>query len=306
MFTARRIARKIVLLGVIAGFAFAAAVAVGANPLGGDEHQSTAVATPKVDANTLVADVVYNELNAKQSASYMFRNAKQTPTGSSIKEMIETRDGTVARTVAINGKPLTPEQRAQDDEKLQQLLTDPSKMAAKRKEQKDDEARFTKMFTELPKAFLYEYDGTEQGKWGPLIRLKFSPNPAYQAPSRETSVYKAMSGTMLVDETAKRLAKIQAILFGDVNFGWGILGHLDKGGHFVVEQSPVGPGDWEPTYMNIQFTGKALLFKTINLHEEETSSDYRKVPDKLTLAQGIDLLKKTPDQIAENRDGTKK
>jgi hypothetical protein len=86
----------------------------------------------------------------------------------------------------------------------------------------------------------------------------------------------------------------------DVSFGWGILGHLDKGGHFFVAQSKIGPDRWEATEMNIQFTGKALLFKTINLRQVETLSDFRRVPDNLSLAQGIDILNKTNDVMAEN------
>jgi hypothetical protein len=295
LFSAQRIVAGIVLLGLTL------TLAAGAAAPGRDQQQEAAVATPKISANALVAEVVHNELNAKSSAKFMFRNSKQTPEGSTVKEMIQTQDGVVARTVALNGKPLTPEQRAEDDKKLQDLLTDPSKMAAKRKEQKADDERVSKMFGELPKAFLFEYDGTEQGKSGPLVRLKFQPNPAYQPSSHETSVYKAMSGTMLVDDSAKRLARIEATLFKEVSFGWGILGHLDKGGHFIVEQSKLAPDDWEPTSMNIQFTGKALFFHTINMHEIENNSDYQRVPDNLTLAQGIDMLKKAPDQMAENR-----
>ncbi len=272
----------------------------------GTQAQQPATAAPQLDPNALVAEVVRNEVNAKQSGSYMFRDFKQTPDSSSLKELIETKDGTIARTLAVNGKPLTPEQRAQDDQRLQELLADPSKMAAKRKEQKEDEDRVQKMFVELPKAFIYQYDGTEEGKSGPVIRLKFQPNPHYSPSSRETSVYRAMNGSMLVDETSRRLVKIEATLFRDVNFGWGILGHLDKGGHFFVEQGRVGGDDWEPIYTNIQFTGKVLFFKTINMREVETTNDYHRVPNGLTLAQGIELLKKSPDQVAENNAGEDK
>jgi hypothetical protein len=305
MIAAKRLVPGIVLLGIAAGLQFATAECATA-PDQDHEQPSVAAPYPSVAPNLLVAEVVHNELNAKSSARFMFRNCKQTPDGSTVKAMIQTREGTIARALAFNGKPLTPEQRADDDKKLEELASNPAKLAEKRKEQKADEERISKMFGELPKAFLYEYDGTEEGKTGPLVRLKFKPNPNYQPPSRETSVYKAMSGTMLVDENSKRLARIEANLFRDVNFGWGLLGRLDKGGHFIVEQSKLAPDDWEPTYMNIQFTGKALLFHSINMREVETNSDYQQVPGDLTLAQGIDLLKKAPEQVAENHSGQQK
>ncbi len=105
---------------------------------------------------------------------------------------------------------------------------------------------------------------------------------------------------MWVDATSERLARIEATLFRDVSFGWGILGHLDKGGHFIVEQSKVGPDRWEATGMNIQFTGRALLFKTINLRQLEKLSEFHRIPDQLTLAQGINMLNQTTSQLAEN------
>ena len=34
-----------------------------------------------------------------------------------------------------------------------------------------------------------------------------------------------------------------------MGFGWGFLGHLDRGGHFLVEQGEVVNGHWEVTRM---------------------------------------------------------
>ena len=264
--------------------------------------QAAQTAPARVPANELVAKVVENELNAKDGGNYMYRDRRETPNATVTKEMIETKEGTIARTIALNDKPLSSEQRAQDDQKLQRLVNDPSAMKDKRKEQKEDEERVKKMFRELPRAFIYEYDGTEMGKDGrELIRLTFTPKSDYDPPSRETSVYRAMSGKMWVDQRMERLARIEATLFRDVNFGWGILGHLDKGGHFFIEQTHIGNDRWEPTYMNIQFTGKALLFKTINLRQIETLSAFQPVPADLTLAQAVEMLKKTPEQVAENK-----
>jgi hypothetical protein len=77
----------------------------------------------------------------------------------------------------------------------------------------------------------------------------------------------------------------------DVSIGWGIIGHLDKGGQFIVEQAEVDKGDWEITKMRLNFTGKALIFKSIRIDETDVSTDFRKVP-KMTVAQALDFLKK--------------
>ncbi|HET8668301.1 MAG TPA: hypothetical protein VFM10_10005 [Terriglobales bacterium] len=284
--------------------------AFGARDRAAQQAPKTANEVPAIAPRELVRRVVENELKASQDdhTHYMYKDRRQTLSGAKTKLMVETKQGTVAYLLAIDDKPLTTTERAQEEQRLQKLLSDPEEQAKKKKDQQQDNDRVVSMFRQLPNAFLYTYDGTMPGSNGhEWVKLKFVPDPNYDPPSRETSVFKAMSGTMVVDPVAERLAKIQATLFKDVSFGWGILGHLDQGGHFIVEQNNIGDARWEPTYMNIQFTGKALLFKTINMHQVETTSDYVRVPDNLTIAQGVDMLKKRVDGVmAENANGNRR
>jgi len=268
-------------------------------------QQAPPAATPQVPAQELVRRAIANEEKASQQhVRLLYRLRTETPKAGAItKELVETNEGVVARLIAVSDKPPTAEQRQTDDERLQKLASDPQTRTAKRKQQKEDEERTTRMVRALPDAFLYEYDGFEPGKNGQqLIRLKFKPNPKYEAPNRELQVYYGMEGSMLIDPTEERLVKIQARLFKGVNFGWGILGHLDPGGQFEVEQSRVGGDRWEVTDMRLRFTGKVLLFKSLNINEHETAFDYRRAPDDLNFAQGIELLKKQPEYLAEQKN----
>jgi len=115
-----------------------------------------------------------------------------------------------------------------------------------------------------------------------------------------------MQGYLLVDAQAKRLAEIDGMLFKDVEFGWGILGHLDKGGHFLVCQADVGEGAWDITQMKLQITGKILLFKSISLMSEDVLSDFRRVPESLTFAQAVQLLKAEQEKYARNAESPEK
>ncbi len=270
------------------------------------EQKLSSPQLPSFPPQELVRRTVDNELKSgnDEHTRYMFKDRRQTPSGSKTKMMIETQQGTVAYLIALDDKPLTPEQRQQENQRLQNLMSNPEEQNRKKKAQQADSDRVQKMFRELPKAFIYKYDALVPGKNGEeWVQLTFQPDANYNPPSRELSVFKAMSGTMVIDPKTERLAKISATLFRDVTFGWGILGHLDKGGHFIVEQSNVGDSRWEPTYMNIQFTGKALLFKTIDLRQIESTSDYVRVPDNLSLAQGVDMLKKRVESVVAENGG---
>lgn len=249
----------------------------------------------------LVRKAINNELKPDPDKQrYTYRVTKKLPDRTEVKQMIDTPDGTVGRLLLINGKPLTPEQRQKEDARLQRLINDPSQMTAKRKEQQDDDRRTREMVKALPDAFTYRYVGVQNHEpWGEVEVLKFEPNPNFDPPNQETKVYRGMSGEMWIDLKAMRLAKIEARLFRDVAFGWGILGHLDQGGQFIVEQKPVNGAHWEPSHMVLNFTGKVLLFKTLKIRQDETTTDYRPVGD-MTVAQALDSLKKQEIELAQN------
>jgi len=264
-------------------------------------QQALPPAAPQVPAQELVRRVIANEDKASsEHVRLLYRLRTETPKAGAItKELVETNDGVVARLIAVNDRPLTAEERRKDDERLQKLADDPQARTAKRKQQQEDEERTTRMVKALPDAFLYEYDGFEQGRNGQrLIRLKFKPNPKYDPPNRELQVYQGMEGAMMIDPSDERLVRIQAHLFKGVNFGWGILGHLDPGGQFEVEQSRVGGDRWEVTDMRLRFTGRILLFKSLNINEHETAFDYRRAPEGLSFTEGIEFLKKQSQYLA--------
>ncbi len=249
----------------------------------------------------LIRRVVANELKP-ETGHFMYRDTRQRENGTTeTKQLVETRDGILGRLILINGKPLTTSQRDKENKRLNRLLADPSAMASKRKEQQEDAERVHRMVAALPDAFDYKYAGTQEGPTGERVTLKFTPNPDYDPPGREQQVYTGMEGTMLIDANADRIAKIDGTLFRSVNFGWGILGKLDRGGKFIVEQAEVVPGHWEPTHMVLDFTGHMLIFKSLRIKSADITTDYRLVPVDLTLAQGLQMLNKIDGEVAENQ-----
>jgi hypothetical protein len=133
------------------------------------------------------------------------------------------------------------------------------------------------------------------------VQLTFKPNPKFHPATHEEQVFHAMEGSLWVDEKQNRLAEISGRLIEKVKFGGGLLGHLDEGGTFDVRQQEVGPGYWELTQLNVQMRGKALFFKTIAVHQMQSRSEFKRVPDNLTIAQAAEMLKKSPSQVSEGR-----
>ena len=251
---------------------------------------------------------VANEVAAANddSTKHMFRSRKQTPQGSQTRLYVETREAMAGMTIAYNDKPLTPEQMRGEEAHLAGLVAHPEELRHKHSQEQESADHTLRIVKALPDAFLYEYDGEEQGTAGlgkigdRLVRLKFRPNPQYHPPSRVEDVLTGMQGVVLIDPTARRIARIDGTLFKEVSFGWGILGHLDKGGHFLVEQTDCGNGSWEISRMSLGFTGRILLFKSIAIKSEEVFSDFRSVPASTTFAQGVEMLKAEEAKQAED------
>jgi hypothetical protein len=136
------------------------------------------------------------------------------------------------------------------------------------------------------------------GKPGePLMRLKFRPNPQYRPPSRVEQVLTGMQGYMLIDTVQDRIAKIDGTLDKDVGSGWGMLAHLPKGGHFLVQQAEVLEGNWEITRTSFSFTGTMLVFINMSINADEAFSNFRRAPSNLSFAEGLELLKKQEAQL---------
>jgi hypothetical protein len=266
--------------------------------------------TPEVSPGELVRLTVANEVAAANHPElhHMFRSRRQTPKGSQTRIYVETNQALAGMLIAINDRPLTPEQQSAESNHLASLINNPEQLRKKAAREKEDEDRSLRIVKALPDAFCYEYAGTESsapglGKTGDqLVKLKFKPNPDYTPPSRVEQVLKGMAGGLLIDPQTHRLARIDGTLFQEVTFGWGILGHLDKGGHFRVQQGDLGLGDgaWGITEMNLQMSGKILMFKSISIVSEEVLSDFHLLPSKLTFAQGVQILKTEEERLAHD------
>ncbi|MGH9554503.1 MAG: hypothetical protein ACRD2Y_01655, partial [Terriglobales bacterium] len=104
-----------------------------------------------------------------------------------------------------------------------------------------------------------------------------------------------------IHQQDRRIARLDAALVEDVKLGWGLVATLHKGGRFRLEQSKQPGGRWEISQMTLDFTGRAFLFKSLKIKQEQSISNVRRVPDNLSLAQGIELLRKQDTEIAEKK-----
>lgn len=239
----------------------------------------------------LVRDVVYNELHDHQEHGYWrYWIEKHTEHESKTEVQIETADGPVNMLISSDGRPLDAADRSKEQEKMEHLLSSPSEQARHRQDYREDEKRIGRILALLPSAFLFEDAGAE----GSLVHLRFRPNPEYPPRSVESRIFHAMSGDLWLDARTKRLARLDGRLQENVDFGYGILGRLYKGGWFRLQRTQVSSTDWKTERLEVHMSGRALFLKTVARETSERRGGFAPVPAGLTLAQGMKLLEPQP------------
>jgi hypothetical protein len=255
------------------------------------------VPSSEVSANELARRVVTNELSFQDDhTNWMYRLEKEQYGKKQVEEIVETKEGSLSRLLSINDRPLTAKQQVEEDQRVRELMTSRSAQQKLRRTLEAETLQGRRLFKMLPDAFVFSYAGGD----GNLVKLSFRPNPSFHPPSLEARVFHDMDGEMWVDCKQERLTGFDGHLTQTVKFGFGLLGHLEKGGHFEVRQAEVVPGHWDMTTLSLQMTGKALLFATIGVQKRENHGDFHRVPDDLTLTQAADILNRTI-VVADNR-----
>jgi hypothetical protein len=254
--------------------------------------QPVAASLTPAQSQALVARALATEVRSAQDLSHpmRYRLRKSSPRLTTTKEIAETRDGDVARLIAINDQQLSQDDEQREEARLDALLRDPSRQRHRKQSEESDTGIVLKLLRMLPQAFTYEYDGVGQGSAGAVEKFRFQPNPAFRPPDMETQALTAMSGELWIDAAEERVTRLEGHLQQDTDYGWGILGKLDKGGWIVLEQADVGAGQWRIARFQIKMELR-ILFKTKDFDSVQEMTQYAPIPDNLDYRQAIQMLR---------------
>jgi hypothetical protein len=248
--------------------------------------------SPSVPGQSLVDSVLANELRAARDASHptRYQLRKSSPRLTTTKEILETKDGEIARLIAINDRPLSQDDQQREDARLTSLLSDPGKQRHRKQAEDEDAARALKVLRALPSAFFYQYSGSGQGPNGPVEKFSFRPNPAFTPPDLETEILTQMAGEIWIDPVHQRAVRLEGHLQQDVDFGWGVLGRLNKGGWIAIEQADIGDGVWRIVRFQMVMSGR-VIFKTRVFDTTEEETGFAPLPVGLSYQKAIEMLR---------------
>ena len=122
--------------------------------------------------------------------------------------------------------------------------------------------------------------------------IDFHPDDAYSPDGTEEKVLHGMSGYLLVDRKQMRLHHVEGRLAADVTIGFGLLATVRAGSNFMTTKQEM-EGQWRTVRTLTDIRGKAALFKSLSKSQDVTRTEFRRVPDALSVTQAVALVENT-------------
>jgi hypothetical protein len=184
------------------------------------------------------------------------------------------------RLVAVDGKPLTGQQKADEQRKLDQAIAQRRAETAEQRSQRIENwdrsrKRNHLLVEQLTKAFDFKLAGTPILDGRKVYELSAKPRPGYQPPNNHAKVLTGMVGTLWIDQQTFQWVKVEAKVIHPVSIE-GFLARVNPGTQFELKQAPVDPGVWLPTFFSMRARAKVFFVFAHNSQEQDTFSNYRK------------------------------
>lgn len=191
----------------------------------------------------------------------------------------------IKRLIEKNGRPLSPSEQENADKDAGKRVAEIEKILAKQDARvaagtagtsSERDRRIS--IAEMLRASNLINPRRERFRGRDVIVFDFEPNPSFDFKNAKSMIrfFGKTAGVMWVDEKDKQVARVEAVLFDNINVGGGLLAKLRKGASFTLEQQRVNDEIWLPSQADINLSVRILLVKGIDVNQLIRSYDYRK------------------------------
>ena len=249
---------------------------------------------------TWALDAAANQIrNVQHPGSFVrYRMHTRDAKGDRVRDIIESRQGTVGRLLFKDGHPLTAQEDQAERQRLTDILTDPSEFNKHSRGDASSKKLATDLIQLMPDAMIYTYTpGQPQLPGSPSPRqvvLDFHPNPHWSPPSTTSQGLTGLRGRMWIDPESRQILRMDGEIFQGVNFGWGMLARVYPGGSLTLTQVPVSPSRWIFSAFSEHIRARALLVKSVDINTTIEGSNFQVLPSPVDFKQAIQMLLDTP------------
>jgi hypothetical protein len=182
--------------------------------------------------------------------------------------------------VAVNEQPLTPQQKAAEQTKLQQTINQREHETSKQRAQRiaayeKDRKRDQLLMDQLSEAFNFKLIGQQKLNGFDTYVLKATARPDYRPPNNQCQVLTGMEGKLWVDTKTFQWVRVEAHVIHPVSIE-GLLARVQPGTRFELEKAPVSDGVWLPTHFSMKAQAKVLFVFSHKSFDDESYWGYQK------------------------------
>jgi hypothetical protein len=253
------------------------------------------VETNQRKAESIEKDYIYHSVETEQEVDSHGQVKKTTVTESDHYWV----DGVpVRRVVKKNGKPLSPEEIAKEDDRIKEIAA----KAREKREKADNEGKETDprgddeitvsrfltlgAFTNARRVLLNGRD---------TIAVDFAGDPKAKTKNRAEDAIRDMVGTIWIDEQDHRLARVEGHFVNAFKIAGGLVANIQKDTRFSMQQTKINDEAWLPSSIDARGTARFLLFFNFNGSVHAVQSDYRKFRATSTILPGVTRVDSTAD-----------
>ena len=242
----------------------------------------TLSADPQYDAQEIIQrSVEANDADWKAGPQFdHFERDQQAHGGSKTYQVLMIMGSPYERLVAVNGAPLSPEQQAEEQQKLDAAITQrrnesEGERAERIAEYEKDRRRDHLLMEQLTEAFDFTLTGEQKLDGHDVYVLKATPRVDYQPPNMECQALRGMQGELWIDKETFQWVKVEAQVVRPVSIE-GFLARVEPGTRFELEKMPVEDGIWLPKHFAMKSQARVLFFFRRTSQDDETYYGYRK------------------------------
>lgn len=190
------------------------------------------------------------------------------------------------RLVALNGMSLSPAELRRDEEKARRAAADRERRLAREtmpqrarrvaneaKEAEEERQRLE----DVTRVFRFESLGREVRDGRAVLAVHITTRPEARTLTDAGPLMKKWRGRGWVDETDAQVIEIQLEAVEDINIGWGMIGHVNRGSTALYRRGRLPDGTWMPLEARFRGTGRTLLLIPFQIETWAKYKDYRPV-----------------------------
>ncbi len=186
------------------------------------------------------------------------------------------------RLTAKNGRPLSPDDQAKEDRRLEKVIREIEKRETE-KNQKErhhkpgppDETEKRPTIAEVLRASQLVNPRYERFRGRECVVFDFEPLPGYKPKETVEKLMGKIVGAVWIDAADRQVARVEARLIDSFKIGGGLLGAIRSGAAFVLEQDRINNEVWLPSYAEFNLSARAL-FIGFSLNQTIKYGDYQR------------------------------